>query len=508
MITVVMRFLTLFLLLLGLSTEAATVYFKPTGTGSADGTSAANAVGQASVMSTASAGDLLVMCGTGFSSILVTKNDIKVFSADVNGATNKWSAELTGSSGQHGIYTSTGVTGLQVWGVHILSSYIDGIKFNGHTNTVRSCWIENAGRPVGWSTNSDGSFSGQGIGWHGYNEIVIEENIIENCGAYITLDHLIYGMGTNVTIRGNVLRGGVAWGLQIYDDVGDNHNWVVANNLIYGNGSPGVSQGGLVIYTHGAKTNYIYGNTIISSSGKYGMIISQDSSSARLYVSNNIVQGDAGYGILAVTGAGGTNTVKSDYNLVSAVVTGEPRGGNDVTGTATFDSTAAGRYWLTSASAGRNAAAPAICHLVDFWGRAQSTVADIGAFQYEASLEADSRDHTDTQRDYWVREPAGLLVSRSGTSHLLSWTEQNQHHVQFEIQRKDSVNDTYALMATVNKGTLTYDDSGTKTNGVTYTYSMSPVTSLGNAGGINTTPTVAQLYNAVNGQIALKAFRF
>ena len=506
MITTSMRFLTLFLLLLGLSAEAGTVYFKPTGTGSANGTSAANAVGQASVMSTASAGDLLIMCGTGFSSIQVTKNDIKIFSADVNGVTNKWSAELTGSSGQHGIYTATGVTGLRVWGVHILSSYIDGIKFNGNDNIVRGCWIENAGRPVGWSTNSNGSYSGQGIGWHGYGDIIIEENIIENCGAYITLDHLIYGMGTNVTIRGNVLRGGVAWGLQIYDDVGDNHNWVVAHNLIYGNGSPGVSQGALVIYTHGDKTNYIYGNTLISSSGKYGMIISQDSSSARLYVSNNIIQGDAGYGVIAVTGAGGTNTVKSDYNLVSAVVTGEPRGGNDVTGTATFDSTAAGRYWLASASAGRNAAAPAICHPVDFWGRSQSTVADIGAFQYEASLEADSRDHTDTQRDYWVREPGGLLVSKASKNHLLSWTEQNQHHVAYEIQRKDSVNDTYALMDTVTKGTLTYTDVGPMTNGVTYTYSMAPVTSLGNGGGISTTPKVSRQF--IGSQQFFRPFKF
>ena len=153
-------------------------------------------------------------------------------------------------------------------------------------------------------------------------------------------------------------------------------------------------------------------------------------------------------------------------------------------------------------------AAPAICNPKDFFGRAQSTVSDVGAFQYEASLEADSRDLTDTQRDYWVREPGGLLVSRSGTSHLLSWTEQNQHHTSYEIQRKDSVNNTYALMATINRGTLTYSDSGTKTNGVTYTYSMAPVTSLGNGGGIATTPTVTQLYNAVNAQIAFKRFRF
>lgn len=503
-----MRFLTLLLLLLGLSTEAATVYFKPTGTGSANGTSAANAVGQASVMSTASAGDLLIMCGTGFSSIHVTKNDIKIFSADVNGVTNKWSAELTGSSGQHGIYTATGVTGCEIWGVKFLSSYIDCIKFNGDTNTVRGCWISGAGRSSGWVTNNNGSFSGQGVGFHGYNDITIEENVFENNGAYVQLDHHLYGAGKRITIRGNVFRNGTAWGIQAYDTVIDNDQWVIANNLIYANGVPGISASGLTFWTLGNVTNWIINNTIIAPSGHYAVIINQANTSARLYVSNNIIEGDAGYGVLYVYGAGGTNSVKSDYNLLSSFVSGEPRGANDVAGTATFDSTAAGRYWLTSASAGRNAAAPAICHPVDFWGRAQSTVADIGAFQYEASLEADSRDHTDTQRDYWVREPAGLLVSRSGTSHLLSWTEQNQHHVQFEIQRKDSVNNTYALMATVNKGTLTYDDSGTKTNGVTYTYSMSPVTSLGNAGGINTTPTVAQLYNAVNGQIALKSFRF
>jgi len=501
-----MRFLTLFLLLLGLSADAGIVYFKPTGTGSATGASAANAVGQANVMSTASAGDLLIMCGTGFSSIQVTKNDIKIFSADVNGVTNKWSAELTGSSGQHGIYTATGVTGCQIWGVKFLSSYIDCIKFNGDTNTVRGCWIAGAGRSTGWVTNNNGSFSGQGLGFHGYNDITIEENIFENNGAYVQLDHNLYGAGKRIVVRGNVFRNGTAWGLQAYDTVIDNDQWVIANNLIYANGVPGISASGLTFWTLGNVTNWIINNTIIAPSGHYAVIINQANTSARLYVSNNIIEGDAGYGVLYVYGAGGTNSVKSDHNLLSSFVSGEPRGANDVAGTATFDSTAAGRYWLTSASAGRNAAAPTICHPVDFWGRAQSTVADIGAFQYEASLEADSRDHTDTQRDYWVREPSGLLVSKASKNHLLSWTEQNQHHVAYEIQRKDSVNDTYVLMDTVTKGTLSYTDVGPMTNGVTYTYSMAPVTSLGNGGGISTTPKVSRQF--IGSQQFFRPFKF
>lgn len=501
-----MRFLTLLLLLLGLPANAATIYFKPTGTGSANGSTAANAVGQAGVMAAASAGDLLIMCGTGFGSINVTKNGVKIFAADVNGVTNKWSASLNGNSGEHGIYTSTGVTGCQIWGVYIISSYIDCIKFNGDTNTVRGCWISGAGRSPGWTTNSNGSFAGQGLGFHGYNDITIEENVFENNGAYLQYDHNLYGAGKRITIRGNIFRNSVAWGLQAYDSVIDNDQWVIAHNLIYGNGSPGISASGLTFWTLGNVTNWIYGNTIIAPAGHYGVIINQANTSARLYFSNNIVEGDGAYGVLYAYGAGGTNSVKSDYNLLSSFVSGEPRGANDIAGSATFDSTANGRYWLTSASAGRNAAATAICNAKDFFGRSQSTVNDIGAFQYEASLDADSRNLTDTQRDYWVREPSGILIAKAGGTHLLSWTEQNQHHVQYEITRKDSVNNTYAALATVNKGTLTYSDPGPMTNGVTYTYSMAPVTSLGNGGGIGPSPAPSKVFNAST--IGFRPFRF
>lgn len=468
--------------------SGATIYVKATGTGSANGTSAANAVGQAGAMALASVGDTLIMCGPGFSSFLITKNDLKVFSATSAGVTNKWSWEVTGSPGEHGVYTGTGVTGVRIWGVKVLSSYISGIKFNGNDSRLKDAWVQRAGRgDPAWVTNSNGSYTGQGIEAHNLADIWIETSLFENNGARLNQDHGGYISGTNIFIIGNIFRTNCAYGLQVYDGTGDNHNVWVVGNLIHDNGSPGVSASTLTLWTYGVKTNFVINNTLIGRTGKYGGNYNGANSSSRLGFSNNIVVGDAGYGIFPQTGAGGTNCVWSAYNLKSSMLAGEPQGIGDVAGTATFNSEANARYCPAPTSPARNMALASAAYSVDFFGRPQIAVKDVGALQYEDRLNSDARNWGDGARDPWVREPRQARVKAIAGGHQLTFVPVNNQAASYAISRKDSVNNTWAALATVGRTETVYlDPTSAMTNGVTYSYSISPDTSLGNGGGIST----------------------
>ncbi len=489
-----MRFIfnvIVFLSLLFGEAFGATIYVKPTGTGSANGTSAANAVGQAGAMAIATAGDTLIMCGAGFSSVLVTKNNLKLFSATTAGVTNKYSWEVTGSAAEHGVYTSTGVTGTRIWGVKVLSSYISGIKFNGNDSRIKDSWIQKAGRgDPSWVTNSTGTFTGQGIEAHNLADIWVENCLFENNGARLNQDHGAYVSGTNIYIIGNIFRTNCAYGLQVYDGTGDNHNVWVAHNLIHDNGSPGVSASTMTLWTYGVKTNYIINNTLIGRTGKYGGNYNGANSSSRLGLTNNIIVGDAGYGIFPQTGAGGTNCVWSAYNLKSSMLSSEPQGVGDVAGTPTFDSEASARYCPDYLSPARNMALQTAAYPTDFFGRTQLKVYDAGAIQFEEVLASnDSRNWGDGARDPWIREPASFTVTPNSSAHEIRFIDHNNQYASYEITRKDSVNNTYAVLASISKGTYFYSDPvSSMTNGVTYTYQCNPITSLGNGGGINPVP--------------------
>lgn len=490
-----MRFfiaLILSALFTALPSDAATWYTKPTATGTGTGATAANAIAYTGVMAAASAGDTIIYCGSGFGSIVYTKNNLKLFSATLAGVTNKWSADVTGGPAEHGIYGAAGVTGVRIWGFKILSSYIDGIKFNGNDSQVRDCWIQKAGRgDPSWVTNSNGSFSGQGIAAHNLSDIYIENNLIENCGARLNQDHAIYVNGTNLFILSNIMRTNVAYGPQVYDGTGDNHNVWICNNLIHDNGQPGVSTSGLTVWTYGAnKKVWILNNTIIARTGHSAGNINTGDASSRVYMTNNIIQYDTSYGGITGSGVGGTNSVLSGYNLKTTLAAGGPHGTGDTAGTATYDSEASARYCPDYLSPARNMALKTAGYSTDFYGRVQLQVYDVGAIQFEEVLASnDSRNWGDGARDPWIREPAGFTVTPTPDAHEIRFTDHNNQYASYEITRKDSVNNTYAVLASIPKGTYFYADPvSSMTNGVTYTYQCNPQTSLGNGGGINPVP--------------------
>lgn len=516
MLTTHMRFLTLLLFLFTLSARGAIWYVKPTATGTGTGASVANAIGTVDVDDAASPGDewrILGSYGT-HPSISITKSNSYVRSCDMNGDPLKWAATVTGSAGTHGIYTADNCHGVTIEGFKILSAYIDGIKNNGNRATNRYNWVANAGRgDPSWVTNTAGTFSGNGIACHNKSDFDISFNFVENCGAKLTQDHGFYGGGTNGRIHGNIFANcDTGWGIQVFDSTGDNHNVWVTGNLVYGCGTQNGAgtQGAAVVETYGVKTNYYYNNTFITTGPRYGMIIRQANASARLYLKNNIIVGDTGYGVTAFSGAGGTNTVVSNNNLKNSLLSGEPQGANDVAGTATFDSTANGRYWLASGSAGIGMADASVVPAIDFFERTGGGTADVGFAQYEDALaNDDSRDLTDAARDPWVREAGNLAVSRGPTGLVLTWTEQNQQHSFYYISRKDSVGNTFDILTTPAKGVLTYTDLYTGlTNGLTYTYTTTPETSLGNSGGIHSLPHAAIVNVGATRPLVFRAFRF
>lgn len=466
--------------------EAAIWYAKESATGTGSGTSAANAAARTGIMALASAGDTIIYCDALTGSINYTKNDLKLFGADSSGVTNKFQCTVVGSSGTHAIYGNDGVTGVRIWGFHVLSAYIDGIKIGGDDHQIRDCWVEKAGRgDPAWNTS--GSYRGQGIGAHSKQNVIIENCLVENCGAMPGQDHGLYINGTNYVVRGNICRTNIGWGIQCADVTGDCDNVLIEGNLIHDNGYTGYSQSGLTFQTQTAKTNNkIRNNTIVARSGKYAMITYAGSGSSRVTVINNILIGDSGYGIL-VASTGGTNTVVSDYNLKSAILSGEPQGAHDVQGTPTFDSEANGRYWLANGSAGRGLALASDSPAIDFFGRPQLRVFDVGAFQYEDMLaNDDTRNLGDGARDPWVREALNLRVTPSTAAHELRWLEPNLQHTGYYIQRSDSVNNVYDIATFVARGTTYWaDPTAAMTNGVTYSYTLTPETTLGNSGGIH-----------------------
>jgi Right handed beta helix region len=294
----------------------------------------------------------------------------------------KWQAKLVGTAGNHVFATETGVSNVVVDGLQIANSWIDGIKFNSHGCTARNNWVYGAGKGnPAWVTNTDSSFTGQGIASHNYYGTVIENNLLENNGAWIDHDHGVYANGTNLVIRGNVMRGNLAHGIQIYENAPQAAaDILIYNNLIYGNGR------GIVCYSQTNSTNYIYGNTIVSpvASVNSTPILVRDRN-GYVKATNNICIGN-GYSI----GTDDTGKFYEDYNILSSQ--------------ASFVNTNTGLFWIKVTSNAKGAALSTIYGAVDFFGNTQSSVADIGAFQYSSYQEADTRTldpSGSTGADYW-----------------------------------------------------------------------------------------------------------
>lgn len=287
----------------------------------------------------------------------------------------KWAAVIQGSP-SHGVYVADGVSNVVVEGLRVAGSAIDGVKVGSHA-VVRDCWIHDSGR--------------QGIAAHRTCGTVLERNLIERNGSDPVFDHGIYLSGTNNTVRCNVIRWNQCYGVQFYaDGPGSSGECRFYNNLVYGN------RNALTVWSPSGQTNHVVNNTLLSD--RYVL----RANAGVLCASNNILVGPSARQIFcAEDGA----EIRADYNLIS--VSGRRRGNHDIMESPPgFVNPERGLFWLRTESPARAAAALMVSP-VDFFGRVQNAVLDVGAFQYRANLAVDTRmlDPSPAQPDYWLIDP-------------------------------------------------------------------------------------------------------
>jgi hypothetical protein len=319
----------------------------------------------------------------------------------------KWAAKIQGSPVMHGISIGVGVSNIVIDGLQVDHAFIDGIKINGSGNTVRNCWIHHSGlgNPSA-APNGDASFSGQGVYIGCYNNNTIEYSLIESNGVWNGNDHGIYISGTNCVVRGNVLRYNWAYGLQLYTGYAGQSccGLKVYDNLIYRNGICNGGRNCLTVWAgppagNVGTTNYVFNNTLISDT--WNPVVADG---GYLALSNNIILGSYDGSVAGVDGA----VIWCDYNLLTNTLhagNGVVNGGhNIITNGASFVNAGNGLFSLRSYSPARGVANGSVIPPVDFFGKNQSSVADVGAFQYSPLYESDTRvlDPSPTNPDYWL----------------------------------------------------------------------------------------------------------
>lgn len=272
-------------------------------------------------------------------------------------------------------------------GLQVTNCLAFGISLFGPTNTVKNCWVTHVGT-AGYHGPTNGG--GYAIYAKSVNETLIERNLVEYNGSVTDFDEALYIGGTNIVVRNNVVRYNYAWGLHL--NVFSGHfvkNAHVYNNLSYSNAVGGGTALEFTINADGGtghQTNYIYGNIFLSRQTDCVYINRADG-----FFTNNIFLG----GML--TGAQGTWTGGNNLTNISA---------------ANYVNTAKGLYWPAFSSSARGAARTDIFGPVDFFNTNQTSVVDIGAFQYSATRTNDSRTldpSPDGGADYWYL-PAQISV--------------------------------------------------------------------------------------------------
>lgn len=324
-------------------------------------------------LSNAAGGDIItVLPGTYSEAVVVELSGTAQFPTIIRSRL-KWEAILTDSP-SHGIYIADGVTNVVIDGLQVQAAAIDGVKV-GNWATVRNCWIHHCAH--------------QGIAAHNNRQSVIEYNLVEHNGTDPVLDHGVYLSGTNVIVRGNVLRWNKTYGCQIYaDPPASSANCQFYCNLVYGN------RDALTVWSPTFQTNYVFNNTLIAD--RYVLVADYGTVCA----TNNILVGVKARQVLcAEDGA----KIRADYNLTP--VPGKQRGPHDVVAANPgFVKPAAGLYWLLPGSPAWGAAAERMSPPFDFFGRKHSRVVSIGAFSFRGSLVHDTRvlDPSPAKPDYWL----------------------------------------------------------------------------------------------------------
>lgn len=305
----------------------------------------------------------------------------------------KWAARVVGSPGVNGIWTDSNVGDVVIDGIEVVGSALDGIVLNGSNSVVRNCWVHNS--------------TGSGITARLNPNTLLERNLVEGNGLGPSGGHGINVSGTNCTVRANVLRYNPGWGCQMYEPAPNScAECDFYNNLVYGN------KNGLTIWSPSGQTNYVFNNTFVSSTN-YCLV----ADFGNLCLSNNIL-GASNPSMLI--GAADGARLWSDYNLVSANFS--PSGNHDlVASDPAFVNARSGLYWLTANSVARFIANPAVVPPLDFFGKSQFAVSDLGAFQFGSAMAADTRvldPSPSSGADYWapltpVSNPPAIIAQPS-----------------------------------------------------------------------------------------------
>jgi hypothetical protein len=270
------------------------------------------------------------------------------------------------------------VSNVVIDGLQVAGAGIDGVKV-GSFASVRNCWIHHS--------------AGQGISAPRTQGTLLERNLIEHNGTDPVFDHGIYLSGTNDVVRCNVIRWNKCYGCQFYaDPPASSAECQFYNNLVYGN------RNALVVWSPTRQTNYVFNNTLLSD--RYVL----RANGGILCATNNLLLGSSVRRILSADNGG---AIRADHNLISAA--GRRRGDHDVMVMHPgFVNANHGLFWLLADSPARGMAVERVMRPVDFFGRGQERVLDVGAFQYRAYLTSDNRvlDPSPAIPDYWLLDVA------------------------------------------------------------------------------------------------------
>lgn len=319
----------------------------------------------------------------------------------------KWGARLY-SSPTLGVSTHYGET--TVDGFEVAYAHDAGIYASASNFVVRNCWVHHCGTNAGTVASGINATKDTAGNENKVWNMLYEMNLVEHNGAadQVNTDHGMYVSGTNVTVRGNVCRYNICAGIQIWDHGQGSTNVQIYNNLCYGNGTYGIVMGS---ENAGGNTFCnVFGNTLVN----YYALGMGSAGNTTLTATNNIVWGLQH----TLHEFGGTYAISGDYNVMNEAVN-LPQGAHGIlTNTIGLVSTNTGLFWLTATSPARGTALTTCFGSVDFFGNAQASVADIGAFQYSPIYALDSRvldPSTSAGADYWLNTSSVPLPATVGT---------------------------------------------------------------------------------------------
>jgi hypothetical protein len=345
-------------------------YISPTGNDANDGLTTLTPKTMGITYTLGPSNTIIALPGTYLTNIIIRQN-YTVFQSLA-----KWGARIAPPTGNGlpgiSVYPS-GTHHVTIDGFDITNAPMNGVTLYGSNCVVRNCWIHGSGAAHGGNGNGAGIFS-----YAPYYNTLIEGNLCESNGYASGYDHGIYVSGTNVVIRNNILRYNLGFGVSMYDHNGggDINGCLIYNNLMYGNvgNSSGEALQLGISCTDVGTTNAAFGNTLIGTSSH--VVYAYNTT---LLVTNNILI-STGTGTEPYNPSSTVSWIKGDYNMAPQTL--NTAGAHDVINAYSgLDAS----YYLKSDSPARGHALAAVCGPVDFFGIAQSSVSDIGAFQFIAS---------------------------------------------------------------------------------------------------------------------------